>query len=91
VKPPRPKAPDGRVPVDPERLRREFPSLDDGDMEAYLEVTRRILAEADPINRARVTRETLTRARAARAAGAHTTEDLVALRYLAAVEKMQRH
>ena len=91
MKPRPPKPPDGKLPVDPERLRREFPSLDDGDMEAYLEITRRILGERDPIGRARITRETLSRARAAREAGALTAEDTVALRYLAAVEKMQRH
>ena len=91
MKPRRPKAPDGALPVDPERLRREFPALDDGDVEAYLEVTRRILGERDPVDRARITRDTLSRARGARASGASTDEDLLALRYLAAVEKMQRH
>ena len=85
------KPPGNTLPVDPERLRREFPSLDDGDVEAYLEVTRRILGERDPVARARVTRDTLARARAAREGGARTAEDTVAMRYLAAVEKMQRH
>jgi hypothetical protein len=75
--------------VDPERLRREFPALDDGDVDAYLAVTRRILAEGDPGHRARITRETLARGRAARAGGAKTAEDAAALRYLVAVEKMQ--
>lgn len=84
------KGADG-APIDPARLRKEFPSLDDGDMAAYLEVTRRILGERDPIDRARITRDTLSRARAARASGASTADDVLALRYLAAVEKMQRH
>ena len=79
------------LPVDPARLRRQFPGLTDDDVAAYVDVTRRILAERDPINRARITRETLTRARAARSGTAPTPEDALALRYLAAVEKMQRH
>ena len=75
-------------PVDPERLRREFPALDDADLAAYLDVTRRILAERDPAARARLTRETLARARAARDGSGPA--DALAARYLAAIEKMQR-
>ena len=78
-------------PVDPARLRQEFPALDDGDVAAYLEISRRILAERDPVARARVTRETLTRARSARESGDAAPEDTLAIRYLAALEKMQRH
>jgi hypothetical protein len=82
------KAAGGADPVDPERLRREFPALDDGDLAAYLEVSRRILAERDPAARARLTRETLARARAARDGSGPA--DALAARYLAAIEKMQR-
>ena len=82
------------LPVDPARLRREFPGLTDGDVAAFEEVTRRILAEARPDARARLTREILTRGRQAReseAAGAKLSADeSLATRYLAAVEKMQR-
>ena len=85
------KPPDNALPVDPDRLRREFPALDDADVAAYLEISRRILGERDPTSRARITRETLARARAAREGGPRTPEDTVALRYLAALEKMQRH
>ena len=55
------------LPVDPERLRRQFPALTDEDVEAYVTVTRRILS-ASAADRARLTRETLARARAAAAA-----------------------
>ena len=87
----KPAGPGPTLPVDLDRLRQQFPDLSAEDVEAYAAVTRRILGERDPIGRARVTRETLARARAARESGASTAEDIVALRYLAAVEKMQRH
>jgi hypothetical protein len=81
------------LPVDPARLRRQFPDLTDGDIAAFEEVTRKILAEANPEARARVTREIVTRGReaAARAATGATlsNEETLAVRYLAAVEKMQ--
>lgn len=78
------------LPVDPARLRREFPALTDADIAAFEEVTRRILAETRPEARARVTREIVARGRQARerdAAGLSADESL-AVRYLAAVEKM---
>jgi hypothetical protein len=81
------------LPVDPARLRREFPALTDGAIAAFEEVTRRILAEARPEARARVTREILARGRQARERGAGATlspEESLAARYLAAVDKMQR-
>jgi hypothetical protein len=81
------------LPVDPERLRREFPSLTDGDVEAYIEITRRILSAA-PDARGRVTRETLAGARRARekASGGQALDaaETLLARYLDAVEKMQR-
>ena len=80
------------LPVDPERLRAQFPELSDADLEAYVTVTRRILGEKT--NRPRVTREILStaeRARAQQEAGAQLSADeTTALGYLRAVEKMQR-
>jgi hypothetical protein len=83
----------GSLPVDPERLRRQFPDLTADDLAAYTEVTRRILAEASPDKRARLLRDTLARGRQARekqAGGAALTAgEALDLRYLHAVEKMQ--
>jgi len=92
------------LPVDVERLRKQFPALTDEDVEAYVAITRRIVGAPAP-DRARITRETLARARAARArqesigssfrqvepGGAAPGDDdgRLALRYLTAVEKMQ--
>lgn len=79
------------LPVDPERLRVRFPELSESDVEAYVAVTRRVLQ--DPATKARVMREVMDAARAARekeaAGGALTREEALALRYLGAVEKMQ--
>jgi hypothetical protein len=81
------------LPVDPARLHRQFPDLTEGDIAAYEEVTRRILAEGKPEARARLTREIVARGReaGARAATGATlsNEETLAVRYLAAVEKMQ--
>ncbi len=82
------------LPVDPARLRRQFPSLSDDDLEAYVAVTRRILGERDAGKRARVTRDFLARGRdrldrrgpEEPLAG----DDGLAARYVLAVEKMQR-
>jgi hypothetical protein len=77
------------LPVDVLRLRRQFPALTDDDLDAYAAVTRRIMS-ASAADRARITRETLAKARTARAAGApRDDEERLAARYLAAVEKMQ--
>jgi hypothetical protein len=85
---------DRDLPVDPARLRRQFPDLTDGDMQAFEEVTRRILAEGRPDARAKLTREIVAAGREARtraAAGAILSADeSLAARYVAAVEKMQR-
>jgi hypothetical protein len=82
----------GSLPVDPDRLRRQFPELDDDDLAAYAEVTQRILT--DQTSRARTTREVMERARVAegkQAAGQPlTAEEDLALRYRRAVGKMQR-
>jgi hypothetical protein len=79
------------LPVDPEQLRARFPDLSESDVEAYVAVTRRVLR--DPATKARVMREVMDSARAARqkeAGGtALTRDESLALRYLRAVEKMQ--
>jgi len=81
------------LPVDPARLRRQFPDLTDGDLAAFEEVTRKILTEGKPEARARLTREILARGREARARAATgvtlSADETLAARYLAAVEKMQ--
>jgi len=86
-------APPRPLPVDPERLRRQFPALTAEDLSAYAEVTRRVLAERSPDRRARLVRETLARGRQARdklAAGATLgADEALDLRYLQAVAKMQ--
>jgi hypothetical protein len=77
------------LPVAVERLRRQFPALTDEDLEAYVAVTRRILSARDSADRARITRETLARGRAARAAEPRDDDERLAVRYVVAVEKMQ--
>ena len=83
----------GDLPVDPARLRAQFPALTDTDVAAYVEVTRRILAERRPDARAALTRQLVAQGRRAReraAAGERLSEDdSLTARYLAAVEKMQ--
>jgi hypothetical protein len=83
---------DGRLPVDPERLRREFPALTSEDIAAYVEVTRRIMGAA-PDARGGVAREAVAGGRAARdkAARGHALDaaEALLLRYLDAVGKMQ--
>lgn len=79
------------LPVDPERLRAQFPDLSEADVEAYVAVTRRVLS--DPAAKARVMREVMESARTARekeaTGGPLTRDESLALRYLQAVEKMQ--
>jgi hypothetical protein len=81
------------LPVEPERLRKEFPELSDEDLAAYVAVTRRIL-EAAPKDRARLTREVLEGGREARekaARGARLSgEEGLRMRYISAVDKIQR-
>ena len=80
------------LPVDPERLATQFPDLAEEDLEAYAAVTRRVLR--DPATKGRVLREIMARARSAReketTGGPLTLDESLALRYLRAVEKMQR-
>ena len=80
---------DTPLPVDVERLRRQFPALTAEDLDAYAAVTRRILSALDPADRARITRETLARGRAAREAAPRDDDERLAVRYVVAVEKMQ--
>ena len=81
------------LPVDPARLRRQFPDLTEGDIAAFEEVTRQILGQGKPEARARLTREIVARGREARARAATgatlSAGETLAVRYLAAVEKMQ--
>lgn len=80
------------LPVDLERLRRHFPELTDEDVDAYAAVTRRVLA--DPKAKGKIMGGLMALARLAREkdpAGASLTEDeRLAVRYVQAVEKMQR-
>jgi hypothetical protein len=79
------------LPVEPERLRRQFPSLTDEDLAAFDQVTRRILA--DPRQRGRVLAETMTLAQRAREKQAQEIalepEERLALAYASAIGKMQ--
>jgi hypothetical protein len=81
----------GGLPVDPERLRRQFPALTDEDLAAYGEVTRRVLA--DPRARGRVLAEVISCAeRAAQkqaSDGALDPDESTALAYVRALRKMQ--
>jgi len=80
-----------KLPVPPERLRQRFPALSDDDLDAYAEVTGRLLA--DPGARGRLLSDTLSAAQRAQekeAAGLPLPEDEgLALRYVRALAKMQ--
>lgn len=82
---------DNSLPVEPERLRLQFPSLCDDDLAAYVQVTQEVLGQG--AERGRRMAALLATARGARekqAKGAAlSAEEGLALRYLAAVEKMQ--
>jgi hypothetical protein len=81
------------LPVDPARLRQQFPELTDEDIDAFETVTRRILEQKGPVERGRVTRTIMETGRAARAKNARgdalNGEERLALTYLGAVGKMQ--
>ncbi len=81
------------LPVDPARLKRQFPDLTDADLEAYAEVTGKILDEPRPAERALLTRAFLTEGRRAREKAASgerlTARESLALRYVVAMDKMQ--
>ena len=80
------------LPVDLDRLKAEFPDLTDEDLQAYVAVTRRVLA--DPGARAGAMREVLDSARKAQekaaGGGALTADEHLLVRYLSAMAKMQR-
>lgn len=80
------------LPVDLDRLKAEFPDLSDEDLQAYVAITRRVLA--DPAGRARAMREVMDSARKAQqksgSGGALSADEQVLVCYLAAVAKMQR-
>lgn len=77
------------LPVDPARLRKQFPALTEEDLEAYVTVTRRVLAE--PRAKGKLMREVMTLAQTAweKKDVPLTPAEAVAVRYLAAVKKMQ--
>jgi hypothetical protein len=80
-----------KLPVDPERLRRQFPSLTDEDLAAYAEVTRSLLA--DPARRGRRLADVMAAAQRGRekeAASAPLEDDeRLGLAYVRALAKMQ--
>ena len=79
------------LPVDPARLREQFPALTDEDVAAWSEVTARVLS-AGP-KRGAIVMDVVARGRAAlarQAAGETLSgDDDVAARYIVATEKMQ--
>ena len=87
------KAAEGKPvpPVDPDRLRQEFPEVSAVELHAYLTVTQDIMTAA---NRATVLREVLERGRSAQdLVGRGEVLDeahALASNYLAAIGKMQR-
>jgi len=80
-----------KLPVEPGRLRERFPSLTDGDLAAYAEVTRSLLAL--PGARGRRLAEIFAAAQRGRekeaAAAPLEGEERLALGYVRALEKMQ--
>jgi hypothetical protein len=83
---------DAALPVDTQRLQGQFPDLTDDDLQAYAEVTRRILDEP-PATRGRLIRAFVARGREAEGkAGAGApldAEDALSVRYVKAIAKMQ--
>ncbi len=79
-----------KLPVPAERLRQQFPSLTDDDLQAYTEVTTRLLGQAKRGTALSEVMTTAVRAREKEAGGqALDAEESLALRYLRAMEKMQ--
>jgi hypothetical protein len=80
-----------KLPVAPERLRERFPSLTDGDLAAYSEVTRALLA--DPRGRGLRLAEVMAAAQRGREKEAASVppedDERLALAYVRALEKMQ--
>jgi hypothetical protein len=81
-----------RLPVAPERLKEEFPELTEEDLGAYAAVTKRVLA--DPHSKGRIMREVVESGQAAErkllSGEPLAPAEVLALRYLRAVAKMQR-
>ncbi len=77
--------------MEPERLRARFPALTEDDLDAYVTITKRVLA--DPRSRGRALAEVMAAGRRARerekTGGVLSKEEALALRYLTAVGKMQ--
>ena len=82
-----------KLPVEPERLRRIFPSLTDEDLSAYSRVTGELLL-ARPGSRGRKLAEVLAAAQRARekepAAAPLDENERLCLSYVRALEKMQK-
>jgi len=80
-----------KLPVEPARLRGQFPSLTDEDLAAFVEVTRALLAR--PQTRGRRLAEVMAAADRAREKEAAATpldgDERVALSYVRALAKMQ--
>jgi hypothetical protein len=81
------------LPVERARLKKQFPALTDGDIEAYEAVTQCILSQRGPAERGRVTRAIMETGRSAKAKAATgaalTEEERLASSYVDAVGKMQ--
>jgi hypothetical protein len=75
------------LPVSKERLRESFPDLTAEDLEAYETVTKRLLGTGK--ERGKKLREILALGQKAAALASPEGEDLLALRYVRAVAKMQ--
>jgi len=92
------KAPDGREAFNPEglvpravqRLKKEFPDLTQEDLDAYVQVTQRLLA--DPLKRVQVLEDVKAKAQAAQGKPEASlgADEALAARYMQAILKMQR-
>jgi hypothetical protein len=79
-----------KIPVPAERLKQQFPALTDDDLEAYTQVTTRLLGQSKRGKALSEVMTTAVRAREKDAAGeALDAEESLALRYVRAMEKMQ--
>ena len=90
-KKPAPAAPAVKPPVDPDRLRQEFPEVSDIELHAYMTITQDIMSAA---NRAAVLKTVMERGRTAqdrtKRGEALDANEAMASNYLAAIGKMQR-
>ena len=78
------------VGVNPERLKKEFPDLTQEDLDAYVQVTQRLLA--DPLKRVQVLEDVKAKAQAAQGKPEASlgADEALAARYMQAILKMQR-